>query len=118
MGELIRFAGYQPVFPGADETVVDALERIGPTLLFIDGDHPAAKSSDVRSAVEEAETPIVLFSGSRTERELKQLARQRGDCAFPLPNGPRALGTLIQRMLGDGCSAASGDPRPMPPLRS
>lgn len=117
MGELIRFAGYHPVFLAVDEAVGGAVERIRPALLFIDGDHPAAKSSDVRRAVRETETPLVLFSGSRSERELSQMARQRGACAFPLPNGPRALGTLIERMLHDGCPTSSG-PHPTPPLPS
>jgi DNA-binding NtrC family response regulator len=118
MGELIRFAGYHPVFLKGDEAVVGAVERMRPTLLFIDSDHPAAKSTDVRQAVRAMDAHVVLFSGSRTERELTQIARQRGDGSFPLPNGPRALGRLIDRMLRDDCSSLDGGPRPAPPLRS
>lgn len=119
MGELIRFAGYHPVFLGADEGVAAALERVRPALMFVDSDHPAVKSPDVRTVAGKTCTRIVLFSGARTERELGQMARARGDSAFALPNGPRALGTLIERMLGADCSRSPGGaPRAAPPLRS
>lgn len=99
MGELLRFAGYRPVFLGVDESPSRGIARIAAPLVFVDCDHPAAFSPELKQSVIDNGSRLVLYSGARTERDLMQTARRHGADAFALPNGPRALQRAIEAVF-------------------
>jgi hypothetical protein len=108
MGELLRFAGYQAFFLGADESPHQGVGRVSPRLVFVDADHPMALSEELRRTAAVAGARLVLFSGARGERDLMQLARRHQVAAFPLPNGPRALERTIDELLNHSEPGFSG----------
>ena len=101
MGELLRFAGYRPVFLGVDESPAQGVARIAAPVVFVDCDHPAAFSAELKRSVSDSGSHLMLYSGARTEGDLMQTARRHGADAFALPNGPRALQRAIDAVLRD-----------------
>lgn len=116
MTELLRFAGYRPVFLGVDESPAQGVIRAATAIAFVDADHPAALSPELKLSAAESGTRVVLYSGARTQRDLEQTARRHGAFAFVLPNGPRALQRTIAELLDpQGATADSTDARDDPP---
>lgn len=92
-------AGHRAVLPRADESPQAALVRLGCAAVMIDCDHPLAYSERFLAEAAAAGTRVMLFSGSRTERETEYLASSRGLAAFTLPNGPRRLAQTLESAM-------------------
>jgi hypothetical protein len=95
MSELVGLAGYLPVFARADESLTQAVRRIRPAIVLVDCDHEWAFSDPMRAAIAESGGRVVLFSGGRSETELRQHAAAAHVGYFSLPNGPRRLAVVL-----------------------
>ncbi|HJU89809.1 MAG TPA: hypothetical protein VJ672_10480 [Gemmatimonadaceae bacterium] len=110
MSELLRFAGYRPVFLGVDESPARGVARIGAPIVFVDCDHPSAFSAELKQTLADTGSRLMLYSGARSELDLMQTARRHGADAFALPNGPRALQRAIDAVFGR--TETPGTPQP------
>jgi DNA-binding NtrC family response regulator len=95
MASLTEIAGYDPVFPAADESVSQAITRLKPDILLLDCDEPAAVQQEPYVRAADAGTRVILFTPSRTEREVRRLAAERALTSFALPIQPSALGAIL-----------------------
>ncbi len=114
LGDLVLFAGFNPMFVRDDESAVDALAQRRPDLVLID----AALLSGVRIEYERVALAsgiaIVYFASTMGDGELQSFAKQRGAPYFPLPNGPKLLRSTLNAVLADGSPDLDGVP-PVPP---
>ena len=97
MASLTELAGYVPVFPAADESVPRAIARLAPEILLLDCDDDAAAQQEAYARAEQWGTHVVLFTPSRTEREVRRLAEGHGCEGFALP----VQRTELRRVLDD-----------------
>jgi hypothetical protein len=100
IGELVEHAGYRAVYACADERPGDALVRLRPTAVLVDGEHAAARSDEFLSSAAAVRAGVLLFAGAWSESELQQFAAKRGARFFALPTGVRALGRAIADVVG------------------
>jgi hypothetical protein len=120
MASLTEIAGHEPVFPAADESVSQAITRLKPAILLLDCDEPAAVQQDPYARAADAGTRVILFTPSRTEREVRRLAAERGLTSFALPIQPSALGVILSGTRGQGSGIRDygpGDRRDASPPR-
>jgi hypothetical protein len=110
MASLIEIAGYEPAFPAADESVLQALARVKPATLLLDCDDAAAEQSELYARAPELGTRIVVFTPSRTEREVRRLASERGLPSFALPVQP----AMLRRILDGGTVESWTSPADVP----
>ncbi len=85
MASLIELAGYEPVFPAADESVPRAIARLAPSILLLDCDDDAAEQAEAYARAQQWGTRVLLFTPSRSEREVRALAHDHGVDGFALP---------------------------------
>jgi hypothetical protein len=85
MASLVEVAGHAPLFPHADETIGEALSRLRPVLVLLDYDDDAAWDDELYDRVRDVGSRVLLFSPSRTQREIDPLSKGRGIPAFSLP---------------------------------
>jgi hypothetical protein len=97
LASLTELAVYVPVFPAADESVPRAIARLAPEILLLDCDDDAAAQQEAYARAEQWGTHVVLFTPSRTEREVRRLAEGHGCEGFALP----VQRTELRRVLDD-----------------
>jgi len=99
MASLTELAGYVPVFPASSvsESVPRAIARLAPEILLLDCDDDAAAQQEAYARAEQWGTHVVLFTPSRTEREVRRLAEGHGCEGFALP----VQRTELRRVLDD-----------------
>lgn len=113
LGALAETSGYSPLYPTPPEAVADAIVRLQPSLVLLDGDDDrSAEARLYRSAVA-AGSKVVLFSSSRGREATERMAAQRGLPALPLPVGQRAFQQTITGVL----SGEGGEQGPSIPAR-
>jgi CheY-like chemotaxis protein len=93
MASLTELAGYQPVFPAADESVPRAIARLTPSILLLDCDDDAADHQEAYARARQWGTRVVLFNPSRTEREVRAVAADHGCAGFRMFAGGTEGGT-------------------------
>lgn len=99
IARLVEALEYQPLLLTSDQAPVRAVERVGPAVVMMDADNHWRGDPALGYAAQRAGAPIILFSGSRSLAELRELAAAQGVGHFLLPNGPRALACAIGEAL-------------------
>ena len=101
MASLVEVAGHTPLFPLADETIGASIARLRPMIVLLDFDDDSAWDDEPYQRARDAGSRVLLFSPSRTLREIDPLSKGRGIPAFSLPIDwtcfRRTLETLLER---------------------
>lgn len=85
LGTLVEVGGYQPVFTGANETPLEALQRHAPRIALVDCDRADACEDLFLAQGLAQETTVVLFSPRRKKDEVEDVAARYGLRSFSLP---------------------------------
>jgi hypothetical protein len=96
---LAELAGHTPVFPRPGELPRDAVSRLGPHLVLLDGDHEAADTDEFYLHVGRTDVRVILFSSSNKARATERLASQRGAMTLTLPTNRQRLHRAITDAL-------------------
>ena len=99
MMSLIELAGFTPVACADDESATRALGRAEPSILLLDCDADAAGSDELHRRARELGTRVVLFTPSRTTREISRVAARMGLPSFALPIRPPGLERVLRAAL-------------------
>ena len=83
LGSLVDVSGFQPVFPASYEDAANAVARIRPAVTLVDCDSDGGEVCS--SAAAHFGGAVILFSGARTEPEVRDIAVRRGQRHFALP---------------------------------
>ena len=83
LGSLVDVSGFQPVFPAPYEYAANAVVRIQPAVTLVDCDSDDGEVC--ASAAAHYGGAVILFSGARTEPEVRYIAARRGQRHFALP---------------------------------
>jgi DNA-binding response OmpR family regulator len=94
LGLMVEVSGFQPRFPGDDESVVDAIAKKRPYAVLIDCDHPEF-SEDLIDLVRRSGSRPILFSPFRNQPEMTRLATRHGAQSFTLPTEPDSFSGLL-----------------------
>jgi len=95
LGLMVELRGMQPSFLKEGESVADAVERVGNTLVLIDCDHPGCTEEGIALIRKIGGEPIV-FSPSRMQAEVTRLAARYRTRSFTLPTDPDTFGRLLK----------------------
>jgi len=95
LGLLVELRGLQPSFPGKDESVNDAISRAAFDAVVIDCDHPDCTEQLVE-AIRKADATPILFSPSRMQAEVREVAARHGIRSFTLPTDPDTFGKILE----------------------
>ncbi len=102
LGDLVIFAGYNPVFVRDDERPCDTMRRRRVDALLFDAALPIRMDEECSVTAEAQGAPIVYCASTMSAGELRAFAEMRGAAYFPLPNGPRLLARVLGSVLKDG----------------
>jgi DNA-binding response OmpR family regulator len=106
LGALAETSGYSAVYPTPLESVADAVARLEPSVVLLDGDDDRSAESRFYRSASAVGSRVVLFSSSRGRDETERMAALRGLPALTLPVGPRAFRQVIAGLFGDVRSSA------------
>ena len=95
LGTLVELDGHAPVFPARDEPPRSALERLRPPVALVDCDHAHACGEEFFAMGRAQATGVVLFSASRLQREVREIAERFGLPSFALPIDRASLTRVI-----------------------
>ena len=105
LGMLIELEGYHPFFPGAGESVDDALSRLRPPIILCADCELADVPTDLFFArAARARARVVLFGSPAAAAAVRALAAERGLPYFLLPTDLDALA----RALDEAATVATG----------
>ena len=97
LGLLVELANYTPIFAQKGERPEEALARIRPVLVVLIDDTLEAARSDVFFArAAQQRSPIAIFPGRRSRRELMARIGERGIPYFELPSDAADLARVIR----------------------
>jgi hypothetical protein len=85
LGAMVELDGYEPVFPAAHERPLDAARRTKAALILLDCEDDLAWDSDAIRSIGEWGSRVLLFSATRSQREVDAIADRYGISAFALP---------------------------------
>ena len=96
---LAELAGHTPVFPKSGELPRDAVSRLKPHLVLLDGDHEAADADEFYVHVGQTDVRVILFSSSNKARATQRLATRRGATTLTMPTDSQRLHRAITDAL-------------------
>lgn len=99
LGTLVELDGHAPVFPSRDELPHRALERLRPRVVLVDCDHADACAADFFAQGRAQSTGVVLFSASRLQREVREVAERYGLPSFALPIDRASLARVVAEAM-------------------
>jgi len=94
LGLMVEVSGFQPKFPGDDESAEDAITDKQPYAVLIDCDHPEF-SDDVIELIRRSGARPILFSPLRNQPEVTRLAARHETQAFTLPTEPEVFAGIL-----------------------
>ena len=100
LGSLVDVSGFQPVFPAPSEDAANAVARIEPAVSLVDCDSDDEELCS--SAAAHYGGAVILFSGARTEPEVRDIAVRRGHRHFALPIRWTEFRDLLEEALRRG----------------
>lgn len=95
LGLLVELRGFNPKFPGENESPTDALARCSCRAVVVDCDHPEFGEALLAEIKRLAAQPI-LFSPVRMSAEVRQIASRHGARSFTLPTDPETFGRILE----------------------
>jgi DNA-binding NtrC family response regulator len=95
LGFMVELRGLQPRFLGKEESVDDAIASRTFEAVVIDCDHPDC-SERLLETIRRAGAMPVLFSPSRMQAEVREVAARHGTRSFTLPTDPDSFGKMLE----------------------
>jgi DNA-binding NtrC family response regulator len=94
LGLMVELRGLQPTFLGKDESVNEAITRLAFDAVVIDCDHPDC-TAELLDNIRSAGALPILFSPSRMQAEVREVAVRHGIRSFTLPTDPDTFGRML-----------------------
>jgi len=94
LGLMVEVSGFQPKFPGDDESPRDAITRRRPYAVVLDCDHPEF-GDDLMETIRRSGARPILFSPFRNQPEVIRLASRYGTSSFTLPAEPDTFTRIL-----------------------
>jgi len=95
LGLMVELRGLQPRFLAAEESVNEALTRLALDAVVIDCDHPDC-TGELLDTIRKAGAVPILFSPSRMQAEVGEVAVRHGIRSFTLPTDPDTFGRMLE----------------------
>jgi hypothetical protein len=115
LGLLVELANFTPIFAEKDERPEEALARIRPVLVVLIDDTLEAARSDVFFArAAQQRSPVAIFPGRRSRRELMARIGERGIPYFEIPGTAADLARVIRTAAATTWWKRSADRRSLP----
>jgi DNA-binding NtrC family response regulator len=95
LGLMVELRGLQPRFLGKEESVDEAIARRAFEAVVIDCDHPDC-TEHLLETIRRAGAMPVLFSPSRMQAEVREVAARHGTRSFTLPTDPDSFGKMLE----------------------
>ena len=95
LGLMVELRGLQPRFLGKEESVDDAITHRAFEAVVIDCDHPDC-NEHLLETIRRAGAMPVLFSPSRMQAEVREVAARHGTRSFTLPTDPDSFGKMLE----------------------
>lgn len=96
LGLMVEISGFQPRFPGDDESAKHAITRRRPYAVLVDCDH-AEFDDDLIESIRASGARPILFSPLRNQPEMTRIAARHGTPSFTLPAQPNAFIRILGR---------------------
>lgn len=115
LGLLVELANYTPIFADEGERPEVALARARPVLVVLIDDTLEAARSDVFFArAAQQRSPIAIFPGRTSRREIMARIGERGIPYFEIPTGAADLARVIRTAASTAWWRRNGDRRALP----
>jgi DNA-binding response OmpR family regulator len=95
LGLMVELRGLQPSFLGREQSVAEVVETGSVAAVVIDCDHPDC-TAKLLASIREAGTVPILFSPSRMQPEVDEVAAPHGIRSFALPTDPDTFGRMLE----------------------
>ena len=95
LGLMVELRGLQPSFLAREQSAADVIEASSFAAVVIDCDHPDCTEKLLASIRESGAMPI-LFSPSRRQSEVGEVAARQGIRSFALPTDPDTFGRMLE----------------------
>ena len=99
LGAMVELDGHAPVFPAHDERPLAAVVRCRPSLVLLDTEHDLAWDEDSMRRIATLGSRTLLFSATRSQREIEMIADRYGIPAFVLPVAFREFTDRVESLL-------------------
>jgi DNA-binding NtrC family response regulator len=95
LGLMVELRGLQPSFLAREQSAADVIENSSFAAVVIDCDHPDC-TAKLLASIREAGAMPILFSPSRMQSEVGEVAARHGIRSFALPTDPDTLGRMLE----------------------
>jgi len=95
LGLMVEVRGFQPSFLARGQSVADVIETRSFAAVVVDCDHPDCTAKLLASIRATGAVPI-LFSPSRMQSEVGEVAARHGIKSFALPTDPDTFGRMLE----------------------
>ena len=95
LGLMVELRGLQPRFLPREQSVTDAIAAGSFAAVVVDCDHPECTAKLLASIRATGAVPI-LFSPSRMQSEVGEVAARHGIRSFALPTDPDTFGRMLE----------------------
>jgi DNA-binding NtrC family response regulator len=95
LGLMVELKGLQPSFLDRHQSVAEVIGSRSLAAVVVDCDHPDCTAKFLKTIQEAGAVPI-LFSPSRMESEVTEVAARHGIRSFALPTDPDTFGKLLE----------------------
>lgn len=95
LGLLLQLEHYHAVFHEGEEAVAVVFDRVHPTLILVDVDHPDGFSEAFTIYAREAGARVLAFSPGRLREDVRDLAMARHLAWFALPIDRATFATAL-----------------------
>jgi hypothetical protein len=97
LGAALELLGYRAVFPRDDEGGADALRRLKPRVVLVDGGDEFLNDSTVLGPALMTRAQLVFFGKPARVRDLRVLAAKYGASLLALPDDVDRLADVLSR---------------------
>jgi DNA-binding response OmpR family regulator len=95
LGLMVELRGLQPIFLGRQQSAADIIGTDPLAAVIIDCDHSEC-TDELLASIRSAGGVPILFSPSRMQSEVGEVAARHGIRSFALPTDPETFGRLLE----------------------
>jgi DNA-binding response OmpR family regulator len=95
LGLMVEVRGFQPSFLARGQSPADVIETLSFAAVVVDCDHPDCTAKLLANIRATGAVPI-LFSPSRMQSEVGEVAARHGIRSFALPTDPDTFGRMLE----------------------
>jgi DNA-binding response OmpR family regulator len=92
---MVELRGFQPSFLAREQSVADVIETSSFAAVVVDCDHPDCTAKLLASIRAGGAVPV-LFSPSKMQSEVDEVAARQGIRSFALPTDPDTFGRMLE----------------------